>query len=46
MAIMMIMASSQRVMGQFVIPLYLETMGWLATAVVMCACVGVLITWK
>lgn len=41
MAVIMIMASSKKVMAQFVIPLPLRTMGWLATAVMTCACIGV-----
>ena len=46
MAIIMIMASSKKVMGQFVISLPLRVMGWLATAVMMCACIGLFLTWK
>jgi len=29
-----------------VIPPYLKTMGWIATAVMFCACIGVIWTWK
>jgi Mn2+/Fe2+ NRAMP family transporter len=46
MAVIMIMASSKKVMGQFVIPLHLRAMGWFATGVMMCACIGVFLTWK
>jgi NRAMP (natural resistance-associated macrophage protein)-like metal ion transporter len=46
MAVIMIMACSKKVMGKFVIPLHLRTMGWLATAVMMCACIGVFVTWQ
>jgi NRAMP (natural resistance-associated macrophage protein)-like metal ion transporter len=46
MAVIMFMASSKKVMGQFVLPLHLRTMGWLATAVMMCASAGVFLTWK
>ena len=46
MGIIMIMAASKKVMGQFVIPLHLRAMGWLATAVMMCACIGVFVTWR
>lgn len=46
MAIIMIMASSRKVMGKLVIPHYLKTMGWLATVVMFCACIGVVWTWK
>lgn len=30
----------------FVIPVHLRTMGWLATAVMMCACIGVFVMCK
>ena len=46
MAVIMIMASSRKVMGKLVIPPYLKTMGWLATAVMFCACIGAFITWR
>jgi Mn2+/Fe2+ NRAMP family transporter len=46
MAVIMIVACSKKVMGKFVIPLHLRTMGWLATAVMMCACIGVFVTWQ
>jgi NRAMP (natural resistance-associated macrophage protein)-like metal ion transporter len=46
MAVIMIMASSQKVMGKLVIPPYLKGMGWLATAVMFCACIGAFITWR
>jgi Mn2+/Fe2+ NRAMP family transporter len=46
MAVIMVMAASKKVMGQFVIPLQLRAMGWLATAVMLCACIGVFLTWK
>jgi NRAMP (natural resistance-associated macrophage protein)-like metal ion transporter len=46
MAVIMIMASSRKVMGKLVIPPYLKGMGWLATAVMLCACIGVFFTWK
>jgi NRAMP (natural resistance-associated macrophage protein)-like metal ion transporter len=46
MAVIMIMASSKKVMGKFVIPVYLKAMGWIATCVMLCACVGALVTWK
>jgi hypothetical protein len=42
----MIMASSPRVMGAFVIPAYLKTMGWIATAVILCAAFGICLTWR
>jgi len=46
MAVIMAMASSRKVMGKLVIPPYLKTMGWIATAVRFCACIGVMWTWK
>ena len=46
MAVIMIMASSRKVMGKLVIPPYLKAMGWLATAVMFCACIGAFITWR
>ena len=45
MAVIMTVASSQKVMGQFVIPGYLKGMGWLATGVMLCVCIGVFLTW-
>ena len=41
MAVIMTMASSQKVMGKLVIPAYLKWVGWLATGVMLCACIGV-----
>jgi Mn2+/Fe2+ NRAMP family transporter len=46
MAVIMIMASSPKVMGKFVIPPYLKAMGWVATGIMLCACIGVFFTWK
>jgi Mn2+/Fe2+ NRAMP family transporter len=46
MAVIMIMASSRKVMGKFVIPPYLKAMGWFATSVMLCACIGVFFTWR
>jgi Mn2+/Fe2+ NRAMP family transporter len=46
MAIIMIMASSRKVMGKLVIPPYLKVMGWAATAVMLCTFIGVLVTWR
>ena len=45
MAVIMMVASSQKVMGKFVIPAYLKGMGWLATGVMLCVCIGVFLTW-
>jgi NRAMP (natural resistance-associated macrophage protein)-like metal ion transporter len=46
MVVIMNMATSQKVMGKLVIPPYLRLMGWLATGVMLCACVGIFLTWK
>jgi len=46
MAIIMILASSKKVMGQFVISHRLKAMGWLATSVMLCVCIGVFVTRK
>ena len=46
MAVIMIMASSRKVMGKLVIPTYLKAIGWVATAVMLCACIGVFFTWQ
>jgi NRAMP (natural resistance-associated macrophage protein)-like metal ion transporter len=44
MAVIMTMASNQQVMGKFVIPSYLKGMGWVATGVMLCVCLGVFFT--
>jgi Mn2+/Fe2+ NRAMP family transporter len=46
MAVIMAMASNRKVMAKLVIPPYLRTLGWIATAVMFCACIGVIWTWK
>jgi Mn2+/Fe2+ NRAMP family transporter len=46
MTIIMMMGSSRKVMGKFLIPSYLRWMGWLATAVMACVSIGVFLTWK
>jgi NRAMP (natural resistance-associated macrophage protein)-like metal ion transporter len=46
MAVIMVMASSRKVMGKLVIPPYLQAMGWVATSVMLCACFGLVWTWK
>ena len=46
MVVIMIMASSRKVMGKFTIPRYLQVMGWIATVVMVCVCLGVFATWK
>lgn len=44
MAVIMTMASNQQIMGKFVIPAYLKGMGWVATGVMLCVCLGVFFT--
>jgi len=44
MAVIMTMASNQQVMGKFVIASYLKGMGWVATGVMLCVCLGVCFT--
>jgi Mn2+/Fe2+ NRAMP family transporter len=46
MVVIMIMASSRKVMGKFTIPRYLRVVGWVATGVMLCVCLGVFATWK
>ena len=46
MAVIMHMASSNKVMGKFKIPTYLLWTGWVATATMACVCAGVFLTWK
>jgi NRAMP (natural resistance-associated macrophage protein)-like metal ion transporter len=46
MGVIMVMASSRKVMGKLVIPHYLKAMGWIATAVMLCASIGVFFTWQ
>src|SRR5580698_1721755 len=46
MAVIMIMACSKKVMGQFVIPLHLRWVGWCATAVMFCVCFAMVLSWK
>jgi NRAMP (natural resistance-associated macrophage protein)-like metal ion transporter len=45
MAMVMLMASRQTVMGKFTLGLWLKGLGWLATAVMAAAAIGVLATW-
>ncbi len=46
MAVIMMMASNRKVMGKFVIPAHLRWVGWSATAVMLCVCFGVVLSWK
>jgi NRAMP (natural resistance-associated macrophage protein)-like metal ion transporter len=41
MAVIMTMASNHKVMGKFIIPLYLKSTGWVATSVMLCVSLGV-----
>jgi len=46
MVVIMSMASSPKVMGKFTIPRYLRLVGWIATTMMLCVCLGVFATWK
>jgi NRAMP (natural resistance-associated macrophage protein)-like metal ion transporter len=46
MTLIMIMASSHRVMGKFTIPTYLKCLGWIAAVSMMLVCIGLFATWK
>jgi NRAMP (natural resistance-associated macrophage protein)-like metal ion transporter len=41
MAVIMTMASNHKVMGEFIIPSYLKSTGWVATSVMLCVSLGV-----
>ena len=45
MAMIMLMASQRKVMGQFTIGRWLRPLGWIATAVMALAAVGMIVTW-
>ena len=45
MAILMILSSRPKVMGRFVLPPILKAVGWIATAVMLAAAVGMFATW-
>ena len=45
MVMMMLLSSRRAVMGRFVLPLPLKVVGWLATAVMAAATVGMFATW-
>jgi NRAMP (natural resistance-associated macrophage protein)-like metal ion transporter len=44
MCFMMLLASRRKVMGEFTLPLYLKTLGWLGTSIMALAAVGMLLT--
>ncbi len=46
MIIIMVMATSRKVMGTFVLPSYLKALGWLAAVVMSMVCVGLALTWR
>ena len=45
MAMMMILSSNRKAMGDFSVPLILKTFGWLATFVMAIAAFGMFATW-
>ena len=45
MAMIMLMASKNAVMGQFTLRPFLKTLGWLATAAMAAAAIGMFATW-
>jgi Mn2+/Fe2+ NRAMP family transporter len=45
MCFMMLLASRRKVMGKLTLPFYLKTLGWLATAIMAVAAVGMLLTY-
>ena len=46
MATMMLLSSSPKVMGKFLLPPLLRTIGWLATLVMATAALGMFLTWS
>jgi NRAMP (natural resistance-associated macrophage protein)-like metal ion transporter len=46
MAIIMLMASQRKVMGEFAVKSWLKALGWIATAVMTAAAVGMFATWN
>ena len=45
MVVMMLMTTNRKVMGQFTLSRYLRITGWLATALMAAATIGLLVTW-
>jgi NRAMP (natural resistance-associated macrophage protein)-like metal ion transporter len=45
MAVMMVMTSDRRIMGQFTLKMPLRVVGWVATIVMLAAAVGLFATW-
>jgi Mn2+/Fe2+ NRAMP family transporter len=46
MAMIMLMASQRRIMGEFALHPWLKSLGWIATAVMAAAAVGMFATWN
>jgi Mn2+/Fe2+ NRAMP family transporter len=46
MALILRISSNEKIMGKFVLPTYLKIVGWMATALMLAAGIGVLVTWK
>ncbi len=46
MVLMMLMSSNRAVMGDFRLPPVLRSVGWLATAVMGAAAIGLFVTWR
>jgi NRAMP (natural resistance-associated macrophage protein)-like metal ion transporter len=44
MAVILLIGSNRQIMGKFVLPLYLRTVGWVATAVMLCVSIGLFTT--
>jgi Mn2+/Fe2+ NRAMP family transporter len=45
MAILMILSSRPSIMGRFCLPPILKAVGWIATAVMLAAAIGMFATW-
>ncbi len=46
MIVIVLMATSRKVMGKFAIPRYLTVMGWTATVVMFCVSIALFATWR
>jgi hypothetical protein len=46
MAMIMLMASRRKVLGEFALKPWLKALGWIATAVMAAAAAGMFATWK
>lgn len=45
MFVIMVMATSRKVMGTFTLPTYLKVAGWLAAVVMSMVCIGLVFAW-